>query len=280
MSVTASEVETPLPPARARKAYGARKTLSVGNWIIIALGAVFFITPLVMTGIFSLWEGGSKYGWSAYGMMLTAPGFWSSLFLSLRLGVETMILTAVLLVPAMIFVHLKAPKLKPLFEFISNLPFVIPAVALIAGLTTVYTGPAWLISTPNYLVIPYFFLCLPYTFRSLEVGLGTLDVRTLTEAGQSLGGGWGQIIFLVILPNLRTALVGAVLLIMTTVIGEFTFASVLLFHNFAVFINDTGQNAITEAAALSLFAFLLTWVFMLGVLITSRRGAATVGGAH
>jgi hypothetical protein len=67
---------------------------------------------------------------------------------------------------------------------------------------------------------------------------------------------------------------------MTTVIGEFTFASVLLFHNFAVFINDTGQNAITEAAALSLFAFLLTWVFMLGVLITSRRGAATVGGAH
>jgi putative spermidine/putrescine transport system permease protein len=280
MSVTASEVDTPLPSARPRKAYGVRTTLSTGNWIIIALGAVFFITPLVMTGIFSLWEGGSKYGWSAYGMMLRAPGFWSSLFLSLRLGVETIILTFLLLVPAMIFVHLKMPKLKPLFEFISNLPFVIPAVALIAGLTTVYTGPAWLISTPNYLVIPYFFLCLPYTFRSIEVGLGTLDVRTLTEAGQSLGGGWGQIIFLVILPNLRTALIGAVLLILTTVIGEFTFASVLLFHTFMVFINDTGQNAITEAAALSLFSFLLTWLMMLGVLLTSRRGAANVGGTR
>ena len=281
MSVTAaSEVDAPLPAPRARKPYGPRRTLSLANWIIIALGAIFFLTPLIMTGIFSLWEGGHKYGWSAYVMMLKAPGFWASLFLSLRLGVETMIATFILLVPAMIFVHLRAPKLKPLFEFISNLPFVIPAVALIAGLTTVYTGPAWLISTPNYLVIPYFFLCLPYTFRSLEVGLSTLDVKTLTEAGQSLGAGWGQIIFIILLPNLRTALVGAVLLILTTVIGEFTFASVLLFHSFAVFINDTGQNAITEAAALSLFAFLLTWVFMLGVLLTSRRGSATVGGAH
>jgi putative spermidine/putrescine transport system permease protein len=71
-----------------------------------------------------------------------------------------------------------------------------------------------------------------------------------------------------------------VLLILTIVIGEFTFASVLLFHTFAVFINDTGQNAITEAAALSLFAFLLTWLLMLGVLLTGRRGATTVAGAH
>ncbi|GAB0114538.1 ABC transporter permease [Acidisoma sp. C75] len=271
---------TARPPARGRQTYGARRGLGLVNWIIIALGAVFFFVPLIVTGIFSLWEGGHRYGFSAYGAMLHAPGFWSSLFLSLRLAAETILLSFVLLLPAMIFVHLKAPKLKPLFEFISNLPFVIPAIALIDGLTTLYTGPSWLISTPNYLVIPYFFLALPYAYRSIEVGLSTLDLRTLTEAGQSLGAGWGEIIFLVLLPNLRPALVGAVLLTLTIVIGEFTFASVLLFHTFAVFINDTGQNAITEAAALSVFSFLLTWFFMLGVLLTSRRGTATVGGAH
>lgn len=272
---TASVATAPLPRARSTS-----PRLSLFGWIIIALAAVYFLVPLIMTGIFSFWEGGNRYGFSAYVDMLRTPGFWTSLFLSVRLSIETIALSFLLLVPAMIFVHLKAPKLKPLFEFISNLPFVIPAIALIAGLTTLYTGPAWLISTPNYLVIPYFFLALPYAYRSIEVGLTTLDVRTLTEAGQSLGAGWGQIIFFVLLPNLRTALIGAVLLIMTTVIGEFTFASVLLFHSFAVFINDTGQNAITEAAALSLFAFLLTWLLMLGVLLTSRRGAAPVGGAH
>jgi putative spermidine/putrescine transport system permease protein len=285
MSATATEIADSViaqqPPSRRPKASGRGDArLTPFNLVIIALGALYFFVPLIMTGIFSLWEGGNRYGFSSYVAMLSTPGFWSSLFLSVRLSVETIILSFVLLLPAMIFVHLKAPKLKPLFEFISNLPFVIPAIALIDGLTTLYTGPSWLISTPNYLVIPYFFLALPYAYRSLEVGLSTLDVRTLTEAGQSLGAGWGGIIFYLLLPNLRTALIGAVLLIMTTVIGEFTFASVLLFHTFAVFINDTGQNAITEAAALSLFSFLLTWVLMLGVLLTSRRGAATVGGAH
>jgi putative spermidine/putrescine transport system permease protein len=180
---------------RPRRPFGARTTLSPMNWLIIALAALYFLVPLIMTGIFSFWEGGNRYGFSAYVAMLTTPGFWASLFLSVRLAIETIILSFAILVPAMIFVHLKAPKLKPVFEFISNLPFVIPAIALIDGLTTLYTGPSWLISTPNYLVIPYFFLALPYAYRSLEVGLTTLDVRTLTEAGQSLGAGWGEIIF-------------------------------------------------------------------------------------
>jgi putative spermidine/putrescine transport system permease protein len=284
MSATAAEIADSViaqqPPARPRKPYGARKTLSLFNWIILTLGGLFFFVPLIVTALFSLWQGGNSYGFSAYAAMLHTAGFWNSLFLSVRLAIETIIVSFILMVPAMIFVHLKAPKLKPLFEFISNLPFVIPAIALIDGLTTLYTGPSWLISTPNYLVIPYFFLALPYAYRSLDVGLSTLDVRTLTEACQSLGAGWGQIIFMVLLPNLRTALVGAILLILTTVIGEFTFASVLLFHTFAVFINDTGQNEVTEASALTIFAFLLVWLFMLGVILTGRKNAATVGGAH
>ncbi|WP_284946952.1 ABC transporter permease [Acidisoma cladoniae] len=275
MSATTSAVSVPTGATRVRK-----PRLGLSSTIILILAAIFFLVPLIMTGIFSLWEGGNTYGFSAYVLMLHTSGFWYSFFLSLRLAVETILLSFVLLVPAMIFVHLKAPQLRPLFEFISTLPFVIPAIALIDGLTTLYTGPSWLISTPNYLVIPYFFLALPYGFRALDVGLMTLDVKTLTEAGQSLGAGWGRIIFLLLLPNLTTALIGATLLTLTIVMGEFTFASVLLFHTFAVFINDTGQNAITEAAALSLFSFVITWLFMLGVLLTGRRNAATVGGAH
>jgi putative spermidine/putrescine transport system permease protein len=257
-----------------------RARFGIANWVIVTLGGLFFFVPLIVTGVFSLWEGGAHYGVSAYTLLLHTQGFWDSLFLSFRLAVETILLSFFMLVPSMIFVHLKAPWLKPVFEFISNLPFVIPAIALIDGLTTLYTGPSWLISTPNYLVIPYVFLALPYAYRSLDVGLSTLDVRTLTEAGQSLGAGWGRIILWVLLPNLKAALVGATLLTLTIVMGEFTFASVLLFHTFAVFINDTGQNAITEAAALSLFSFLITWLFMLGVLLTGRRNAATLGGAH
>ena len=249
------------------------------NWSIIAFIGVFFFVPLIATGIFSMWEGGGHYGFSSYAIMFNTPDFWNSLGLSVRLSVETILLSFFLLVPTMIFIHLKAPYLKRVLEFISNLPFVIPAIALIDGLTTLYTGPSWLISTPNYLVIPYFFLAMPYVYRSLDVGLVSIDVQTLTQAGQSLGAGWGQVLLLVLIPNMRTALVGAALLTLTIVISEFTFASVLLFRTFSVFVNNTGQAAITEGAVLSLFSFMVTWLLMLGVLLTGKRNAAGLGGA-
>ncbi|MBN8891026.1 MAG: spermidine/putrescine ABC transporter permease [Rhodospirillales bacterium 70-18] len=247
--------------------------------LAIVLGIVFFLTPLIVTFAFSLWEGGDRYGFAAYRSLVGDPDLWASLLLSLRLAAETMLLGMVLLVPSMIFVHLKAPGLKPLFEFIAALPFVVPAIALVAGLSALYTGPAWLIGTPNYLVIPYFFLALPYAYRAIDVGLSAIDVRTLTDAAHSLGAGWGQVFRLVLLPNLSTALLGATLLTLTIVMGEFTFASVLLFKTFAVYINDTGSSKVTEAAALSLLSFVITWAAMLGVLLTGRN-TTDLGGTH
>ena len=60
---------------------------------------------------------------------------------------------------------------------------------------------------------------------------------------------------------------------------EFTFANVLLFKTFAVFINEIGQTQVTEAAALSMLSFAITWAAMLGVLQTGR-GAAQPGGTR
>ncbi len=248
------------------------------GWTVLTLAGLYFFVPLVMTVAFSLWEGGSHYGFSAYRVLLAQPGLPGSLLLSVELAIATAVALVVLLLPAMIFMNLYAPRLRPLFEFIAALPFVVPAIALVAGLSALFTGPDWLIGTPFYLVIPYFFLALPYAYRALDVGLRALDLATLTEAGQSLGAGMGQIIRLVVLPNLRTALVGSTLLTLAVVMGEFTFANVLLFRTFAVFIREIGEHEPTQAAALSVVSFLITWLGMLGVLIAGRGQAPATGG--
>jgi putative spermidine/putrescine transport system permease protein len=255
--------------------------LGIGGWITLALAAIYFATPLVVTGVFSLWEGGGHYGFGAYGTLIGQPAMWESLLLSFRLAIETMLLGFILLVPALIFVHLRAVWLRPAFEFVSVLPFVVPAIALVAGLTTLYTGPSWLIGTANYLVIPYFFLALPYGYRALDVGLLSLDLKTLTEAGQSLGASWPQMLRMVVLPNLISSLLGATMLTLAVVMGEFTFANILLFKTFAVYLNDVGHDTVTEASALVLLSFVITWVAMLIVLASGRRGqAAQLAGAH
>ncbi|HEX3350024.1 MAG TPA: ABC transporter permease subunit [Acetobacteraceae bacterium] len=253
--------------------------LGVGSAIVLLLAAIYFFVPLAMTVAFSLWEGGSRYGLASYHVLLHRAELGSALVLSIELAVATAAALVVLLLPAMIFMNLYAPRLRPAFEFIASLPFVVPAIALVAGLTALFTGPDWLVGSPFYLVIPYFFLALPYAYRALDVGIRALDLTTLTEAGQSLGASLWQIIGLVVLPNLRSALIGSLLLTLAVIIGEFTFANVLLFDTFAVIMNQIGQHEATEAAALSVMAFLLTWAAMAGVLIVGR-GRAQVGGAR
>ena len=55
----------------------------------------------------------------------------------------------------------------------------------------------------------------------------------------------------------------------------------LLFNTFAVYINYIGQTSATEAAALTLLSFVITWLAMLGVLLSGRgKGQAQLGGAR
>jgi putative spermidine/putrescine transport system permease protein len=242
------------------------------RWLWVPIGG-YFALPLVATAVMSLWQGRQGYGFGAYATLIHTPEMWDSLLLSARLAVETIAAGLVILVPAVFWMNLRTPRLRPVFDFLSVLPLVVPAISLVAGLTAIYTGPDWFVGTANFLVVPYVILALPYTYRALDVGMRALDLRTLTEAAQSLGASWRTLILSVLVPNLITALLGAALLTMTIVIGEFTFANILLFDTFAVYINHIGSTSATEAAALSLLAFLMTWAAMLGVALGGRRAA-------
>lgn len=256
-----------------------QKSRSWPGLVLLTLVGIYFVVPLVATGVFSFWEGGKHYGLNAYIALVHQGELWDSLWLSLRLALETIALTLVILVPAVFWMHLKAKSFRGLFDFISVLPFVVPPIAMVAGLTALYTGPSWFVGTANFLVIPYVIWALPYTYRALDVGMRSLDLKTLTEASQSLGAGWGTLILRVLVPNLTSALAGAALLTIAIVMGEFTFANVLLFNTFAVYINYVGQTSATQAAALTLLSFLITWLAMLGVLLTGR-GQVQLGGAR
>ena len=74
------------------------------------------------------------------------------------------------------------------------------------------------------LMLAYVALGLPYMYRSVETGLRAIDVRTLTEAAESQGAGLATILFRVILPNIRSAILSGAFLTFAIVIGEFTIA--------------------------------------------------------
>ena len=250
-----------------------------GRGVWIAVLAVYFLVPLLAMAIYSLWAGGNRYDFSAYAQILQDPKFQQTFGLSFGLAVETIVISFALVIPAAFWVNLRAPGLRTLLGSLSVLSFVVPPIVLVGGLTTLYKGPEWFVGTPQFLVAGYLVLSLPYTYRTLDTGLRALDLQTLSEAAQSLGAGWGTLLWRIILPNIRSAVLGAGLLTLAVVLGEFTLANVLLFNTFAVYINYIGQTQGTPAAALSLLSLAITWAAML-VMLRVGRGRLQLGGTR
>jgi len=262
-----------------------RFRLSPWNYLWIIVGAAYFLVPLWGTAEFSLETGIGKYGFSNYATILQDPTFKTDFLLSLKIAVETVIISLILMVPTMFWIELKLPRLKPVMDFIAVLPFVVPPITLAVGILHVFNRPilSLLLADEKILALTYVVLALPFTYRSLDAGMRAIDLRTLTEAAQSVGAGWVTILIRVVIPNIRFALLSAIFLTMTLVMGEYTIASLMLFNTFPVYIQYVGATQAQPAAALSMISFGLTWLGMLGILVLGRgvgQRQTVVGGAH
>lgn len=240
------------------------KRASFWSWLWFVLGVLYFAVPLVSTLLFSLRAERGTYSLTAYRNVLADPQFLRTFIFSVEIAVLTILFSLLLIVPTVYWVHLKLPQIRPFMEFVAFLPFVLPAVVLVFGLIRIYSRPPLALTnttlTTNLLLIAaYMGLALPYMYRAVDTGMRAIDIRTLTEAAQSLGAGWPTIIRRVIFPNLRTALLSGTFLTFAIVIGEFVLASLLNRPAFGVYMQNIGANRAYEPSALAIISFALTW---------------------
>lgn len=250
-------------------------------WLVVLIAALYFLLPLAATGWWSLRAEKDKLGFEAYRRVFADPAFLESFTESVVNAIAAIILSLLIIVPTAYWVMLRLPRLRPVVEFITLLPFVIPAVVLVFGLIRMYGRPPLLLtrtydSSRVLLVCAYAALSFPYMYRSVDNGLRAMDVRTLTEAAQSLGASWFTILRRVIFPNLRVALLSGALLTFAIVIGELTVALFLAQHTFGPFMANLTRSKVYEPAAMALVAFALTWAAMglIAFLTRPRRQVA------
>jgi putative spermidine/putrescine transport system permease protein len=255
------------------------------SWLWFSLGIVYFFLPLVATFLFSLRGKKGVLSFAAYANVFRDPQFLKTFGFSLEMSVFTVLGGLAHIVPTTIWLNLKVPKAKPLVELITLLPFVIPPIVLAYGLIRAYSSPPFaIVTSPALLVIGYVIISFPYIYRSVDAGLRAMDLRGLTEAAQSLGASWITLVFKVVLPNLRTALLSATFLTLATVIGELTLANILAWPAFGPYMAQMGRNRAYEPAALSIISFGLTWgaIGLIQALTkTGRDKSSGIGaGAH
>jgi putative spermidine/putrescine transport system permease protein len=265
--VTALAVGRSLGDGPAAAAPTRRRSFPVWRWVILLAAGVFFLVPLYAAIRFA--------GLHAFGAVFTQAGFGSSLWISVQLGIMTWIITMVLMVPTTIYVHLRLPGLRRVMEGITILPIVIPPVVLIIGVLQI--APLSLKATQWLLGLEYVILAMPFAYRAIDAGLRSIDLKTLTEASSSLGASWLMTLWRVILPNLRTSLLSASVLIVALVLGEYTMASLNLVQTFPVWIVLFDQDNAQISVAASMLALIVTWLFLMLIVLVGGRQARRTG---
>jgi putative spermidine/putrescine transport system permease protein len=255
--------------------------------VVLVIAGLYFLVPMVASFVFTVENlGGSGVTFDAYTGIPGTEGFTDALCRSLTLALLTVVGALAVTIPAMLAVRLRLPKLRPVIEGLSLLPLVIPPIALVVGVRDVLSlGPNQLAGTPFgdalvssqdlelpwVLVVVYIVLALPFAYRALDAGLGALDLRTLVDAARGLGASWAGVVFRVLLPNLRSAALGAAFLTIALVLGEYTIASILLFQTLPTWlVKISGENA-QASVAVSVASLLFTWLLLLAVSLADRR---------
>jgi len=255
------------------------------SWVFFLMGVLYFLLPLAGTFYWSLRAEKGRLGFEAYRRLFADANFLPSFSESIINAVVAIFISLLIIVPTAYWVRLRMPKLRPVVEFITLLPFVIPAVVLVFGIIRLYSQPPLLLtatydSSRVLLVCVYAALSFPYMFRSVDNGLRAIDVRSLTEAAQSLGANWATILREVIFPNLRVAVLSGALLTFAIVIGEFTIALFMAQHTLGPYMQELTRSKVYEPSAMAIVAFAMTWAAM-GLIYRVSRGQQTqIGAGH
>jgi putative spermidine/putrescine transport system permease protein len=271
--------ETPVRPGRR----------GTGAWrfAVLAVLGLYFIVPIGASVWFTVRDrrnGGVTFG--TYTQIPGAEGFADAFTRSLLLAVLTVVLSLLLMVPTVVLVELRLPRLRTAVELLTLMPLVLPPIALVVGVRSVLAwAPDYFLNTPLadaffalqepalpwILVLVYVVLALPFVYRALDAGVRGSDLKTLTEAARNLGASWPRVLVSVVLPVLRTSVLNAAFLTFALVLGEFTIAAILGFETFPTWIVRIAGSEPKLSVAVSVLSLLITWALLLLISALDRR---------
>ncbi len=249
----------------------------IWEWCVIALASLFFFVPLLAMLRFALQRVpmallGRKTlftRWTIDGVIgiLQHPDFLTSVWLSARIGFLTALFLIILMVPTVLWIHLRAHKWRMVVETLSLMPYVVPPIALVVGVSGAFRETFPWIVTSNYGLVPlYIILCLPFAFRTLDAGVEAIDLHTMVAASSSLGASPFTTLRKVLVPNLWGAIASTCFLGFAVVMGEFAISSLLLKPTLPMFmVQAQGQEPQgSMAVGLLLLLFTTLLFFLIG----------------
>jgi putative spermidine/putrescine transport system permease protein len=275
----AGSVAPETPVRRGRRGAGAWR------YAVLAVLGLYFLVPIAASVWFTIRER-DGVSLATYAEIPGADGFAEAFTRSLAIAGLTVVIALLLMVPTVVLVNLRLPRLRTTVELLTLMPLVLPPIALVVGVRSVLAwAPDYFLGTPLaeaffalqepalpwILVFIYVILALPFVYRALDAGVRGADLRTLTEAARNLGASWPRVLVSVVLPVLRTSVLNASFLTFALVMGEYTVAVILGFETFPTWIVRISGSEPQLSVAVSVLSLVVTWMLLLMISALDRR---------
>jgi len=268
----------------SQKALLPKKKNRPAGWqiVLVVIFLFYMFLPIISTYVFSIatrWDRTilpEGYTLEFYGRAFHASYFLTTLRNSFILSLATVLVSLIIIVPTVYWVHSRLTRAKPLLDVLMILPFGIPTVVLALALVQVYNFRP-VARSPFLLIGAVVIYSMPFMYRPVSNALQSIDVRTLTEAGQSLGANIYQVLIKVVIPNILPGILSGSLLVFATVFAEYTLTSLIVGARFKTFplllVEFTRING-NVAAAFSVVSFTIAWLASILILWVGRRGSS------
>lgn len=229
--------------------------------IALLIASVFLFLPLIAATEFSLRDGGAdKHSLVSFRWILDQQGFSENLGVTMRVMALTVILTILLMVPTVTWLHLGGQHYKRLLDVLTMLPLIIPVVALATGAQLAL--PGFVHGTVYELSFLYVVVSMPYTYRALDIGMSASPLATLVAAARNLGASWINVMSRVVVPTIMPSIFAALFMTITLSLGEFTLAQLLHWNTFPTWITNVSQQNILGATALAVGSLFFAWALL------------------
>lgn len=261
------------------------RALRSSRWLPVLAVALYVAIPVACSIIYAIFPGGS-FSLNAYSVIGDDASLAEAAARTLTITVLTILVLIGSLVPAVVAVHLWAPKLRPVLEILCTLPLVVPPIAIAAGVIallrwgaqqgrgTVPNIVSQFLQNPDLpliLVGTYVVLCLPFTFRSIDAGLRTVDLQAVVEASGILGASMWRTIFTVVIPNIRGSMLFSIFFATALCFGEFSLAATLNQQTIPVWLYDVSEDNFRASIAIAVLLNLATWALLFIATLSSDR---------
>jgi putative spermidine/putrescine transport system permease protein len=271
------------PVARAR-----RGGPELGFSLLFVLFSAYMLVPLVGVFLFSVattwFDTILPVGYTLEHFFETVndPLFVPTVGRSLIASIATIIVSVVLMTPVVFLLHVAAPRLRPIVEFLSLLPFALPTIVLALSLIRTYSEPPIVLSgTPTLLILAYVVTGLPFMYRGLDNSLRAIDTKNLSEASATLGASRWTTLRRVILPNISTGIVAGALLVFSVSFGEFTLSSFIVgdaWKTSGVWTVAIWDDQPHKTTVMVMIGFAISWLISLIILFAfAKRATVEVG---